>query len=424
MRLAGELLAVEGGPPAVSLPPPHLEWPVIDRDTYDAVERQLGESISIYDRSGVFARVEDRLQQAVGVRHALLTNSGTSALHSMYVGCGLGPGDEVVCPAYTFFATATPLFFTGAVPVLVDCGDDGNVDPDAVEAAIGPRTAAVVVTHMWGIPCDVGRLRATADRHCLALLEDTSHAFGATVGSQSVGSFGRAAAQSLQGQKPLTGGEGGVLLTNDPEIHHRGLALGHYNKRCKNEIPPEDPLSEYAATGMGLKLRAHPLAAAIVEQQLEVFERRLAGRGRIAARLVAGLRDLPGVHPVVPATGSRSSWYALIVVLDRAALPDGVGAAEVHDALLAEGAEEVDRPGSTAPLATLPVFRRPGALFPAYKDVSMLGPEAFPKATAFHCSILKLPVWHDERHEDLVDQYLNAFHKVWGRLGALRRSPV
>ncbi|MER6769708.1 DegT/DnrJ/EryC1/StrS family aminotransferase [Streptomyces bacillaris] len=415
MTGTSDLLAVYGGTPVVSAPQPHFPWPLIDERTHAAVARQLDESVSLYNRSGVIARVEDRLRAAVGVKHALLTNSGTSALHSMYVACGLGPGDEVICPAYTFFATATPLFFTGAVPVPVDCGDDGNMDAAAVEAAITPRTKAIVVTHMWGLPCDMDRLLEVAERHGLMLLEDTSHAYGATYKAMPVGSFGHAAAQSLQGQKPLTGGEGGVLLTNHDDVHYGGVAVGHYNVRCKQEIPAHHPLAEFAVTGMGLKFRIHPLAAAIVEQQMDEYEDVLAGRTRIAAVMAERLGALRGVTPLLPSEGSTSSWYALILRLD-AAVPGNAGPEEIQKALEAEGAVEVDRPGSTRPIPQLPLFQRPGDVFPSYRGVRMPEASCFPQANAFHSSILKLPVWHRAADEKIVDEYLTAFEKVWAHL--------
>lgn len=409
--MIGEALALDGGKPAVRLAPPHFEWPPIDDRTVEAVKRQLFDTISVYDRSGVIARVEDRIKAAIGVEHALLTNSGSAALHTMYVACDLGPGDEVICPAHTFFATVSPMLFTGAVPVFVDIGPDGNIDPAAVESAISPRTKAIVVTHMWGLPCDMNRLVQIAQKYQLILLEDTSHAFGAKYRGRPVGSFGKAAAQSLQGQKPLTGGEGGVLLTNDPELYYRGVALGHFNARCKQEIPDGHQLKEFAVTGMGLKLRIHAVAAAIVEQQLDVIEECIAGRDRVAHRMANALGKLPGVVPILPGSGSTSSWYSLVLRLTDDVLSE-VTIERIHAALMAEGAAEVQRPSDSFLLPLLPLFQRPGTLFPVYRDMKMPAGE-YPSATSFHNSVLRLPVWHRAEDEEIVGQYLEAFHKVW-----------
>ena len=242
-------LALLGGTPAVTTPAPHFTWPPMDADTEKAVVDQLHTALSIYDRSGVIARLEDDLAAYHGVRHALLTSSGTAALYSMYAACGIRAGDEVIVPAYTFFATVTPLFHLGAVPVLADCDDDGNLDPDDVAQRITARTVAIVVTHMWGTPAQGARLRALADERGLLLLEDGSHAHGAAVAGRKAGTFGHAAAFSLNGPKPLSAGEGGFLLTDDDHTYRKALIHGHYNKRCRTEIPREDPLHEYAVTG-------------------------------------------------------------------------------------------------------------------------------------------------------------------------------
>lgn len=229
-------LAVLGGSPAVTTDGPHFTWPPIRESTRQAVARQIDDALSIYDRSGVVARLEDALQDYLDIRHVLLTSSGTVALYSAYAACGIGPGDEVIVPAYTFLATATPLFHLGAIPVLADCDNTGNIDVAAVEARISFRTKAIMVTHMWGIPCDMAALSQLAAKHGIMLLEDASHAHGAASGTRKVGTFGTAAF-SLNGPKPLSAGEGGLIATDDDEVYYRALLHGHYNKRCRNEIP-------------------------------------------------------------------------------------------------------------------------------------------------------------------------------------------
>jgi perosamine synthetase len=404
-------LALHGGPRAVELPEPHFVWPPVTPELRRRVDRQLDESISIYNRSGAIARLEDGLQRYHGVKRALLTSSGTAALHSMYVAAQLGPGDEVICPAYTFYATVTPLFQTGAWPVLADCGPDGNIDPEDVRRRITPRTKAIVMTHMWGVPCDVDALRSVAREHGLMLLEDGSHACGARFRGEPVGCVGTAGAFSMQAQKALPAGEGGFVLTGDDELFYRALLFGHYNRRCKDEIPADHELARFSVTGMGLKLRIHPLACAIASYQLEELDRVLAGRKRMAAAWRRGLEGLPGLRmPDLP-SHVESSWYAFIVSYDPAQV-GGLPVAKLHAALLAEGCAEVDRPASTCPLSHHPLFQSPGTLFPAYRDRRGYQPGDFPAANAFHASSLKLPVWHDERDLPLLEQYVAAFRKV------------
>lgn len=402
---------------SVTVEEPHFWWPILTEETSRAVEKQLSESISLYNRSGVIERVEVALEQWHGVAHATLTNSGTSALHAAYVAINAKPGDEIIVPAYTFFATATPLLQTGATPVLVDADERGNLDSSRVREAITDRTTAIVVTHMWGLPADMEVLREIADEHEITVIEDTSHAFGAAIGNRPVGAFGHLAAQSLQGQKPLTGGEGGVLLTNDDDLFYRALAIAHYNVRCKQEIPKDHPLSEVAVTGLGLKWRIHPVAAAIVEQQLSIYSEMHRGRERMADRMKKRLNRLHGLNVIEPRDGETSSWYAMVLRLDNSVLALA-SVDEIIEALHEEGAVEADRPGSTRPISHLPLFQDPGRVLPAYEGTGVgFRADDYPGANDFYARTFKLPVWHRDEDLTVVDQYLDAFEKVWHDLG-------
>lgn len=404
-------LALFGGTPAVLEPKPHFTWPPVSDATHKAVTDQLSQAVSIYDRSGVIADLEDALADYFGVQYALLTSSGTAALYSMYAAAGIRPGMEVIVPAYTFFATVTPLLHLGAIPILAECDERGNLDPVDVAARITHRTRAIVVTHMWGIPANAEELRRIADLHRLRLFEDGSHAHGAIGSSRKVGAFGDAAAFSMNGPKPLSAGEGGFLLTDDPEIYHGALLHGQYNKRCRSEIPETDSLHRYAVTGLGLKHRIHPIAAAIGLEQLNHLGSYLDGRERVAARMIELLNGVAGISPVEPVEGDRASWYGMILKYDASEL-DGLPLDRYFEALHAEGAVEADQPGSTCPLNLLPLFQEPGPLFPGLASRFAYAPGQFPRAEAFHQSILKLPVWHREEDFKTAEAYVEAFRKV------------
>lgn len=406
-------LALLGGEPTIDTPAPHFSWPPRDARTTTAVCDQLQTSISIPDRSGVIAELEDGVRDYFGARHAVLTSSGTAALHSAYVAAYMEPGDEVIVPAYTFPATATPLLQLGAVPVLADSDETGNLSVDDAASRITRRTAAIMAVHLWGIPANLAGLRALADRQGLALLEDGSHAHGARRDGQLVGRAGLVAAFSMNGPKPLSAGEGGFVLTDNDEVCYRLLLHGHYNKRCKQEIPASHPLHHYAATGMGLKLRIHPLAAAIALDQLARLDDYLTGRAAIAQYLCEQLGKLPGIAvPAIP-RGTRASWYALPLTYVPEEL-DNLPVARFYEALRAEGCAALDRPGSTGPLNRLPLFQRPEALFPdhPYLDWARYSPGQFPVAEQVHRHTLTLPVWHREAELPLVDGYVEAFRKV------------
>ncbi|WP_327157301.1 DegT/DnrJ/EryC1/StrS family aminotransferase [Streptomyces tubercidicus] len=405
-------LALLGGTPAVTDAGPHFTWPPIDDTTRMKVVSQLDSAVSIPGRSGIVADLEDTLQDYFGVRHAITTSSGTAALHATYWAARIRPGNEVIVPAWTFHATASPLFQLGAVPVLCETRPDGNIDPGRLAELITPRTRAIMVTHLWGKPAEMTDLTTLARDRDLDLLEDGSHAHGASHGGQKVGTFGLAGAFSLNGPKPLSGGEGGFVLTDDDDTYYRVLTFAHYNKRARNEIPEGHPLARYAVTGAGLKLRIHPLAAALALDQLSRLDAYLAGREEIAAYLLRELGQIPGLEVSSMPAGVKSSWYALTATYR----PDQLGGLPVdrfHAALVAEGVTEFDRPGSTRPLNQLPLYQHPSHLFPGYPNTRSRYREGdFPVAEKAHTHTIKLPVWHREQDLKLAEQYVCAARKA------------
>jgi len=415
-------LAILGGEKTIETKTPHFIWPIITKETERAVLNQLKESISIYDNSGMIGKLENNLSTFFNKKHSLLTNSGTSALYSMYISANLSKGDEVICPAYTFFATVTPLFFTGAIPVLADCDENGNIDPKEMERKITKKTKAVVVTHMWGMPCQIKEIEEICKKNNLLLLEDISHSFGAEYFGRKVGAIGDAAACSLQGQKTITGGEGGFFISDSDEMFYRALALGHYNKRCKNEIPSSHYLSDYAITGMGMKFRIHPLSAAIANEQLSKIKEILEGRNKIAKRMIKELKGLPGIRVPIIDEKIKHGWYAFIIKCLPEEL-DNLSIEKFYEALKAEGCTELDIPNSTSPLNLLTLFQNPSKIFPDYKNLVSYKKGDFPKAEKFYSSILKLPVWHRKENEKIVDLYIKSFKKVIKNHKSLLENP-
>jgi len=329
----------------------------------------------------------------------------------MYEGIGLGPGDEVICPVYTFFATVSPLMHTGAIPVFCDCGTDGNINSAEIEKLITPRSRAIIVTHMWGLPCDMEAIVSICRKHDLRLFEDCSHAHGARIGDKLVGTFGDAAAWSLQAQKTITGGEGGIMLTDNEEIYYRALLQGHYNKRCKQEIPADNPLSIFSTTGFGLKFRAHPLAVAMAQEQFSHLDEWLEQRKYYAEKMTAAFSQYPFL--LTPrATGKKHGWYAYVLQFD-ASYANGVDINLFTSAVLAEGLAEFDRPRSTGPLYHLSLFIEPEkVLHRLYRQSVKRKQQSFPVAERFYENALKLPVWSFPDEEQIVDSYIDGIVKV------------
>jgi dTDP-4-amino-4,6-dideoxygalactose transaminase len=408
-------LALHGGPPAVTTEWSR-DWPYVGDEEITAVTDLLKRRIlSIYDRSGIIAEFEDAFAAYHGVRYAVSHNSGTSALHAAYFGIGLGPGDEVVVPTYTFLATVTPLLQVGATPVFADLDPVTlTVSPESVRGRLTERTRAIVVTHMWGHPADLTALLAIADQAGVPLVEDCSHAHGATVDGRKVGTFGTVACFSLEGHKAVAAGEGGVLLTGSREVYERALMLGHFGRRVKDEIT-RDELRPFVETGFGHKYRMHPLAAAIALTQLRRLDQRNEQRRRNLDLLSTLLEPVPGVRPPVTLPGrTRGGWYGYKATY----LPEqlaGLPMARYLDALRAEGVQ-VKRPGSP-PLHRLPLFRLPrtkaaelGLPVPAGPGAVAVTPDC-PVADEVYPTLLSLPTFSGPC-EPVVRQYADAFAKV------------
>lgn len=411
-------LALFGGPMTILPDKARFIWPVITEEVEAVVVKQLHESVSIYNRSGVFEELEDSFANYHGRKKGLLFNSGTSAIYSMFEGLGLGPGDEVICPTYTFFATVSPMMLTGARPIFCDCREDGNIDPDEIIKKISDKTKAVIVTHMWGIPCQMDVIQDICSRNNVALLEDCSHAHGASYQGKKVGTFGEAAAWSLQGQKIITGGEGGIMLTDSDEVYNRALLLGHYNKRCKQEIPKSYSLSAFSQTGFGQKFRAHPLAIAMANQQFTHLDEWIEQKSQYAAQYIAELGDCKFL--AMPYfQNSQPSWYAFVMQYDGTRA-NGVKIEKFVEALQAEGLSEVDLPGSTGPIHNLPLFVSPEQSFPRLYQKEQNLALHFPVAERFYNSAIKIPVWAFQQDAEVVAAYIQGFKKV---IDAVENAP-
>lgn len=191
-------LAILGGKPAVSIPF-HDIWPPISvKEIRECVDMLYKRELSYYGREGKIMELENSFCQYHNMKFAITTNSGTSALHSAFFAIGLGPDDEVLCPTYTFLATVTPLYQCRAVPVLCDCeADTGNICPQEIKRMITPKTRAVITTHVWGHPCEMDEIVAICRENGLLLIEDCSHAHGASYKGKKIGTFGDVSCFSL-----------------------------------------------------------------------------------------------------------------------------------------------------------------------------------------------------------------------------------
>jgi perosamine synthetase len=250
---------------------------------------------------------EAAFSAAVGCAHGIACANGTVALHLALTALGIGPGDEVILPAFTMIATANAVTYTGATPVLADSEErTWNVDPARVATRITPRTKAIVVVHTYGHPADMDAILAIARRHRLLVIEDAAEAHGATTGGRPVGSLGDVATFSFYGNKIVTTGEGGMVTTND-------AALARVLRRLRDHAFSDE--RHFWHTYLGFNYRMTNLQAAIGLAQTERLAQLVAIRRENRRLYDARLKDVSGlVLPPEAEDVSSVFWmYGILV---------------------------------------------------------------------------------------------------------------
>jgi dTDP-4-amino-4,6-dideoxygalactose transaminase len=257
------------------------------------------------------------LEETVGCRRAFLTSSGTSALEMAMLLAGLGPGDEVIMPSFTFVTTASAVALRGAVPVFVDIRPDTlNMDPEAVEQALTPRTRAVVPVHYAGVGCDMDALMRLADDRGLSFIEDASHALLSTNSGRPLGSFGALACLSFHETKNVTSGEGGALLVNVDELVERAEVIQHKGTNRSQFFRGE--VDRYTWIELGSSFLNSEVNAAFLWAQLESAREITSRRLEIWSDYHERFADLErrGVarRPVIPDSSTHNGhmYYLLL----------------------------------------------------------------------------------------------------------------
>ncbi len=251
-------------------------------------------------------RVERRLAELLGARHALCLSSCTGALHLSLLALGIGPGDEVITTPLTFVATATAILEAGARPVFADVEPgSGNLDPGAVAAAITPRTKAIMPVHLYGLMCDMRALRRIADRHDLALIEDAAHCLEGLRDGIRPGQLAATACFSFYATKNLTCGEGGALVTDDTALYERLRLLRLHGVTKTADERHREGYTHWDMALLGWKYNMSNIEAAILLPQFERLAGKLAQRDELARRYVDLLAGLPGVRVPDQLAGER-----------------------------------------------------------------------------------------------------------------------
>ena len=329
-------LALLGGTPAVQHPPCD-QWVQVNDEVKAAVNALLDEGVTtIGGPTGVIGEFEAAFAAMTGSRYALAMNNGTATLHSAYFAVGVGPGDEVLMPSYTWHATATPVIHCAATPVFCDIRPESlTIDPDDVERRITARTKALCVVHVFGNVCDMDRLCAIAEKHSLALIEDASHAHGALWKGKPVGSFGQVGCFSMQGSKAVSGGESGVAVTDDPAILDRMILLGHFGRPRVGVVEAVNTVGDMS---LGAKYRAHPWAIAMANVGLKRLPELNQKRTANYEYLNDQLRDCPGLEVIDALPGASRAAYLEFKFKLAAETIEVASRERIVEAMQAEGA--------------------------------------------------------------------------------------
>jgi len=400
--------AILGGGKAVTLDGLEANrWPIITDDDVAAVTEVLrsGE-LSLHK---ITQGLEEDYRAWLGVKHALACCNGTSAIFAAMHAFGFQPGDEVLVPTATYWASVMPVLWCGAVPVFCESEPDQlGLDSDDVEKKISPRTRAMVIVHLWGMPSKMEALLTIAKRHNLKVLEDASHAHGAKWRGRWAGTLGDAAVFSLQTNKLAPAGEGGILVTNNDAIHEHALCLGHFERILHLQTPAR----RFAGTGFGMKHRMAPLSAAVARTQFRHMAERNARRNANIEYLSRRLEKL-GIITFLPPDGVERMYFLFIVQNDESRT--GLTTDRLVAALRAEGCDVV-KPKYPL-LHQQPVFTEerfieiarlqslPRETLPTYR------PDALPRTTAANATLIQLPSF-PSADRPLLDQYAKAFEKV------------
>jgi 8-amino-3,8-dideoxy-alpha-D-manno-octulosonate transaminase len=323
-------LAIEGGTPVKQRPDPPM-FPggmMIGEEEEQAVlevlrAKRLFRYYGPEEGPSKVEELEHAFAAKMGTRHALAVTSGTAALVCALHGLGVGPGDEVIVPAYTWIASAAAVLAVGAVPVVAEVDETLTLDPVDAEAKITPYTKAIMPVHMRGLPCQMDEIMAVARRRGVKVIEDTAQADGASYHGKQLGSIGDVGTFSLQFNKILTSGEGGMVITNDEAVWKRAVMFHDVIGGLRNNFAPEEIL-------WGINFRMPELLAAVMLVQLRRLDGLLGAMRERKRMLSFGISDVARrkgvkVSPVVDPAGDAS--VAFIFFMDSPASADRVAKA-------------------------------------------------------------------------------------------------
>ncbi len=289
------------------------------------------------------SRFEEAFAAYVGVKYAVSLPHCTAAIHLALAAAGVGPGDEVIVPDVTWIASVAPVVYVGATPIFADIRTDTwCIDPRSVEAAVTPRTKAIIGVDLYGSMANWSELRRIADRHNLLLIEDAAEALGSEYGGRKAGALGDTGVFSFHGSKTLTTGEGGMFVTNDDHLHERVMTLRDHGR------PPGDKL--FLNTEVGFKYKMSALQAAFGLAQIERVEELIARKRQIFDWYKTELKDVDGITLNAEPQGTINSYWMVTVIADPSYGMDKFALMEAFKE------RNIDTRPFFSPLSSLPAF--------------------------------------------------------------------
>lgn len=283
-----------------------LMVPDIQQEDIDAVAEVLRSGMLV--QGSRVAELEKKFSHLVGVRHAIAVSNGTASLHLALLALGIGKGDEVIIPAFSFMATANVVELVGAKPVFVDIElESFNINSCLIEDAISPYTKAIMPVHEFGLVCNISEICSLAQKHGLKVIEDAACALGATENNRHAGSFGEIGSFSFHPRKAITSGEGGMITTNDDELTRKLRALRNHGMETRNAK------TEFVTPGFNYRMT--DFQAALLNSQFKRFNQVLDSKAKLAAIYLEELKDCTQLFlPSFPGN-KRHTWQSFHVVL-------------------------------------------------------------------------------------------------------------
>lgn len=336
-----------------------------------------------------------------GQVQSIAVNSATSGLHLALEAIGIGPGDEVITTVHTFTATAEVVRYLGAHPVFVDIDPNTlNIDPGKIEAAITPKTKAIIVVHFAGLACEMDAILKVAKQHKLKVVEDAAHALPTTVGGKMIGTLDSdATVYSFYATKTITTGEGGMIVTRNEDIaaRCRTMRLHGINRDVFNRYTSDQPSWYYEVVAPGFKYNLTDIASSIGIHQLKKAWKFQQRRAEMAARYDAELAGLPLVCPPRANPGDTHAWHLYVTRLNS-------DAPVTRDEFIARMAKH--RIGCS-------VHFIPLHLHPYWRDTYRLKPEAFPNSQAVFQQSVSLPLYTKMTNDD-QSRVIGAIKEILG----------